>query len=247
LRPLEELSDERLVIFYDQLGAGRSDRPQDTSLWKIERFVEELELLRKQLKLDTIHLFGHSWGSMLAAEYMAQNPSGIKSLILAGPCLSSKRWITDTNMLRKQMPQAIQDTLTLHEGRGTTTSPAYIKATEEFYSRYFCRIPFTDDVQKSFDDQSLSVYNTMWGTNEFTATGNLKYFDRTDVLPKLQLPTLFTCGRFDEATPETTRWYADQVKNSEFKVFEDASHLTMNEKPEEYVKIIREFIAKSEK
>jgi proline iminopeptidase len=246
LRPLAALSDERPVIFYDQLGAGRSDHPKDTSLWNTERFVDELELLRKELHLDTIHLFGHSWGSMLAAEYMSRNPPGIKTLILAGPCLSAKKWISDTNALRKEMPQSIQDTLTIHEERGTTSSPAYIKATEEFYSRYFCRIPFTPEIQKSFDDQSISVYNTMWGNNEFTSTGNLKNFDRTDVLPEISIATLFTCGEFDEATPATTRWYADQVKNSKLVVFEDASHLSMNEKPDEYVKVVREFLVNNE-
>lgn len=246
LRPLEALADDRPVIFYDQLGGGQSDRPQDTSLWKIDRFVEELSIVRRELKLDTVHLFGHSWGTMLATQYMLLSPGGIKSLVLASPCISTEKWLNDTNKLRKQMPQAIQDTLTLHEHRGTVTSPSYIHATEEFYQRYVCRIPYPEDVQKSFDDQGVAVYNTMWGNNEFTATGNLKSFDRTDVLAQLTIPTLFTCGKFDEATPTTTRWYADQVKNSEFKVIEDAAHMTMNEKPKEYVKIIREFLDRSE-
>lgn len=243
LRPLAALSDERPVVFYDQLGSGRSDRTQDTALWKTERFVEELETLRKQLGLDTIHLFGHSWGSMLATEYMSRNPSGVLSVILAGPCISASRWISDANALRKQLPQSVQDTLTFHEERGTTNSQSYVGATDEFYKRHFCRIPFTPDVQKSFDNQSLSVYNTMWGNNEFTATGNLKDFDRTDVLGEISVPTLFTCGEFDEATPETTRWYASRVKNSKVAVIKDASHSTMNEKPEEYVKVLREFIS----
>lgn len=245
-RPLEVLADERPVIFYDQLGGGRSDRPQDTLLWKIDRFVEELSILRKELKLDTVHLLGHSWGTMLATQYMLQSPSGIKSLILASPCISTEKWLNDTNNLRKQMPQAIQDTLRLHEERGTVTSPSYLKATEEFYKRYVCRIPYTKDVQKSFDDQGVAVYNTMWGNNEFTSTGNLKNFDRTEVLSQLTMPVLFTCGQFDEATPATTRWYADQVKNSEFEMIADAAHMTMNEKPQEYAKIIREFINANE-
>ncbi len=242
LRPLAALADERPVIFYDQLGAGRSDRLQDTSLWNIKRFVRELTQLRKALKLDTIHLYGHSWGTMLATEYLTENPPGIRSLIFAGPCISAQRWIADANMLRKQLPQHVQDTLLFHETRGTTSSAGYIRATDEFYKRHLCRIPFTPDVQKSFDDQSLSVYNTMWGTNEFTASGNLKDFDRTDVLSRITVPTLFTCGEFDEATPATTKWYADQVRNSKMVVIEDASHQTMNEKPEEYVKVVREFL-----
>lgn len=246
LRPLVALADERPVIFYDQLGAGKSDRPQDTALWKIDRFVDELELLRQHLNLDTVHLFGHSWGTMLITQYLTKSPKGIKTLILAGPCLNAQQWIKDTNLLRSQLPQAIQDSLKWHEDRGTTSSPGYIRATDEFYKRYFCRIPFTADVQKSFDEQSLSVYNTMWGNNEFTATGNLRNFDRTDVLRTISVPTLFTCGRFDEATPATTQAYAEQVKNSEMVVIEEASHQSMNEKPEEYVTVVREFLGKNE-
>ncbi|HEY0739954.1 MAG TPA: proline iminopeptidase-family hydrolase [Chryseosolibacter sp.] len=247
LRPLAALANERPVIFYDQLGAGRSDRPQDTSLWNIDRFVTELELLCEHLKLDTLHLFGHSWGTMLTTQYLTKSPKGIKTLILAGPCLNAQQWIKDTNLLRSQLPQAIQDSLKWHEDKGTTSSPGYIQATDEFYKRYFCRIPFTPDVQKSFDEQSLSVYNTMWGNNEFTATGNLKNFNRTDVLHTISVPTLFTCGRFDEATPATTQAYAAQVKNSEVVVIEDASHQSMNEKPDEYVKVVREFLGRNER
>ena len=61
MSPLGALADERRVIFYDQLGAGRSDRPDDASLWRVERFVDELATVRDALGLDEIHLLGHSW------------------------------------------------------------------------------------------------------------------------------------------------------------------------------------------
>jgi proline iminopeptidase len=68
LKPLEKLATDRPVIFYDQLGCGRSDRPNDRSLWRIERFVEELAQVRAELKLKELHLYGHSWGTMLAVD-----------------------------------------------------------------------------------------------------------------------------------------------------------------------------------
>jgi proline iminopeptidase len=247
LRPLAALANERPVIFYDQLGSGKSDKPADTSLWKIERFVEELATLRKTLDLDTIHLFGHSWGTMLAMEYMARKPVGVKTLILAGPCISASKWIADANMLRSQLPQSIQDTLTFHEQNGTTNSPGYISATEEFYKRYLSNKPYTTEVQKSMDDLNVDVYRTMWGNTEFSATGNLKKFDRSDDLHNINIPALFTCGEFDEATPGTTAWYAMKVKNSEFRVIKDAAHMTMNEQPEEYVQTVRTFLTKNER
>jgi proline iminopeptidase len=184
---------------------------------------------------------------MLATEYMTKNPTGIKSLILASPCIKTQMWLSDANQLRSELPQNIQDSLTYHEERGTITAQGYINATEEFYKRHVCRIPFPKEVQKSFDDQGIPVYTTMWGNNEFTSTGHLKTFDRTDVLPKISVATLFTCGEFDEATPKTTRWYSEQVKNSEFKIIKGAAHMTMNERPDEYSALIREFLRKNEK
>src|SRR5262249_10200477 len=70
LEPLDALANERPVVFYDQLGCGNSDRPKDKSLWTIEQFVDELAKVRAALKLDRVHILGHSWGTILAVEYM---------------------------------------------------------------------------------------------------------------------------------------------------------------------------------
>lgn len=104
LIPLEKLASDRPVIFYDQLGGGRSDKPNDTSLWKMSRFAKEIETLRKELLLNEIHLFGHSAGTMLAAEYFGTNPKGIKSLILASPVISTKKYLEDRHQLKLQLP-----------------------------------------------------------------------------------------------------------------------------------------------
>src|SRR5512138_3298537 len=82
LEPLEALAETgRQVIFYDQVGCGKSDHPHDPSLWEIKLFVEEVDAVRKFLALDQIHLFGQSWGGFLAQEYMFTEPGGVKSLI----------------------------------------------------------------------------------------------------------------------------------------------------------------------
>lgn len=84
LEPLTALADERPVILYDQLGGGKSDRPDKPALWTLGRFVEELTQLCARLGLRQFHLYGHSWGSMLALEYALNQPAGLVSLILAG-------------------------------------------------------------------------------------------------------------------------------------------------------------------
>src|SRR5262245_56578273 len=61
LEPLAKLAADRPVVFYDQLGCGRSDQPNDSTLWTIDHFVAELAEVRKQLGLGRVHLLGTSW------------------------------------------------------------------------------------------------------------------------------------------------------------------------------------------
>jgi proline-specific peptidase len=246
LKPLEVLGDDRPVIFYDQLGSGKSDRPHDSTLWTVARFTDELEKIRRELKLDEVHIFAHSWGTILATEYLARTPRGIKTIVFASPAISVERWLADANRLKQDLPEAVRDSLNINEKRGTTNSPGYTAATEAFYRQHVCRIPYPVEVSETFAEINMEVYGTMWGNNEFTCTGNLRSFDRSEVLKKIDVPVLFTCGAFDEATPSTTRWYASQVPHAQIAVVPDASHMTMNEKPEAYPVIIREFLNQHE-
>lgn len=86
------------------------------------------------------------------------------------------------------------------------------------------------------------IYNFMWGASEFTVTGTLQDYDAAEWLRELKMPALFTCGRYDEATPEATAYYASLVRDSQFHVFENSSHMPSVEEPEAYTKKIQEFL-----
>ena len=133
LNPLEQVAADRPVVFYDQLGAGRSDRPSDQSLWRVDRFVSELAAIREALGLEEVHLLGHSWGSMLAMEYLRTEPQGMRSLILASPVMSVKRWAEDAEKLIAELPEDMQQAIEHHQAAGTTDDPAYQAATMEYY------------------------------------------------------------------------------------------------------------------
>jgi proline iminopeptidase len=247
LNPLAKLADERPVIFYDQLGAGRSDKPTDTKLWRVERFIEELVRLRNALGLDEVHILGHSWGTMLAADYMLTKPANVKSLILASPALSVSRWLKDADTLKRRLSEATQAAIARHEQDGAFDSPEYQAAVTEYYKRYLCRRdPWPDDVNKTFAELGQSVYVTMWGPSEFTATGTLRTYERAEQLKGLTLPVLFTAGRYDEATPETTEYYRSLIPGARLKILEHSGHLTMQDEPDAYVEVVRAFLREVE-
>ncbi len=248
LESLEALSGERPVVFYDQLGCGNSDRPEDTSLWTVERFVAELEQVRIALKLDMVHILGQSWGTMLSVEYLLRkNPSGVKSLILSAPFLSTPIWAEDQRKLITQLDPEIQKTMFDCEQTGDYESVAYQNAMMVFYEKHLCRInPWPDCIQRTFEKMGVAVYNYMWGPSEFTTTGTLANADVTNELSKIEVPTLFTCGEFDEATPVSTLLFQRMLPGSEIKIFQDASHQHHIEQKDVYNSLVREFIARND-
>jgi proline iminopeptidase len=243
LKPLAALADERPVVFYDQLGSGRSDRPSDTTLWRIERFVEELGQVREALGLDQIHLLGHSWGTMLAVDYLLTRPAGVRSVILASPALSIPRWLADADSLVHTLPDSLQRIIARHEAAGTTADAEYQGAVEAYYRTYLARrLPWSADLDSTFEGFGQPLYTYMWGPSEFTATGTLKSYDRTDRLGELALPALFTAGRYDEAVPGTVAFYQLQVRGSRLAILDQSAHLTMQDEPARYVEIVRQFL-----
>ena len=130
---------------------------------------------------------------------------------------------------------------------GVTDTPEYQGAVMEFYRRYLARKePWSADIDSTFAQLNTDLYGYMWGPSEFAATGTLKDYDRTDRLPELALPVLFTAGRYDEATPSTVAFFQSQVPGAELAILEASAHLTMQDEPEEYVRIIRDFLRRVE-
>jgi L-proline amide hydrolase len=235
-------SNTRRVILYDQLGCGRSDQPDDPSLWRVERFVEELSIVRRALALEEIHLLGQSWGGMLAIEYALTQPQGLVSLILASTLSSMPLWVAEANRLRNELPPEVQATLLRHEATGTTDDPEYLQAMQVFYERHVIRVvPMPDQVKRALD-QVGQVYYTMNGPSEFHVIGNLKNWDRTDRLADIRVPTLITSGRYDESTPLINELLHKGIAGSEWIIFEHSSHMAHIEEPDVYLPTIQSFI-----
>ncbi len=248
LNPLKELGDERPVIFFDQLGCGRSDKITDTSLLTTENFVEQLEQVRKALGLKEYYLLGQSWGTMLGTDYYLKYPEGMKALILSSPAISIPMWLKDADTLIATLPDSIQIAIRINEKNKTFNTPEYKEAIKIYYEKFVARkLPWSPDVDSSFSQMGQNVYTYMGGPSEFTMIGPLKDYDRTSRLHEIKIPTLFITGEFDEARPVTVKYYASLVKDAKFEIIKNAAHLTMQDNAEDNVKIIREFLSHLER
>jgi proline iminopeptidase len=246
LTPLQALAnDGRQVIFYDQLGCGKADSPPDERLYTIQRAVDEVDAVRRALGLEKVILYGHSWGAMLAIEYLCQGRGqGVEKLILGGALASTAQAAAGQQRLIDQMPDGKGARLHALEAAGQTSSPEYLALVDLFYKLHVCRADPDPEAAKSFDYIAKSIaYRVMNGPNEFTITGVIKDWDRRADLPKIAVPTYITTGEFDEVTLDCHQTIRDGIKGSTLEVFKDCSHMTMLEKPAEYAAALRRFIA----
>jgi proline iminopeptidase len=247
LKPLERLAgSDRRVVVYDQLGCGDSDRPDDPSLWRADRFVDELEALRTHLGLDGFDLYGHSWGGMLATDYALAHQERLRSLVLASTIADAALLQREMQRLLEAFPVEVRETLRRHEEAGTTESAEYQDAIRAVYRVHLCRRdPWPPEVEKTFEDFAMDVYVPMWGPSEFAYDGNLSDWNRVDRLHEIRVPTLITVGRHDELTPACSEQIQHEIPHSELVVFEEGSHMTFWEEPERYLDIVDDFLQRT--
>ena len=244
---LAALADERPVVFYDQLGCGRSDRPEDASLWTLERFVQELQQVRDALGLHEVHLLGHSWGTMLAAEYVLGDPQGVRSAILSGPVMSARMYRDGLAVLRSRLPDDVRAVLDRHESAGTTSDAEYQEAMAVFYARHMSLLPARPpEAQEAFEQFGEACYLAMWGPSELLMTGNLRDFDVTGRLGSLRLPVLLVVGRADLTRPEEAEYYRSLIPGARLEILEQSAHIPMLEEPEAFVSLVRRFLRQVE-
>lgn len=236
----------RQVIFYDQLGSGLSDRPDDDLLWTIETFIEELEAVRKHLHLDTIDILGHSWGGMLAASYLLTLPKGVRKAILASAMLNMPLYQAEVEKLKRDLPPEVYIQLKKHEAAGTTDSREYQDAHREYDLRHIYRpgkTVFPKEYQRAEGiTYGYLSYYTLWGVSEAYANGTLKDWSLFDRLHEIALPVLITSGQYDELTPEQALQTYERIANAKIRIFTAASHSAHVELEEEYLQTITDFL-----
>ena len=231
------------VVAYDQLGCGRSDRPDDTSLWHIDRYIHEVETVRKTLELGKVHLLGQSWGTFLAIEYVLNFPDRIKTLILANGAGDIPHLVNELNRLRNALGSETVKMMLRHEAEGTIDHPEYQAAITILNYRHVCRLDdWPAPVKRSLDDWNMDVYGTMQGPNEFTFTGNYKDWSRLADMHKITEPVLVLCGMHDELTPACSMQMHHELPNSRIKVFKNSAHMPFYEEPDAYFNTLLDFL-----
>jgi proline iminopeptidase len=246
LKSLEALSDERPVVIYDQLGAGKSDRVTDTTLFTIPHFVAELDSLRAHLGYERWHVLGHSWGTILGLEYYRAHPDRVASLTLASAAIDMPTWEKNVRRMIGTLSDSAQRAIKAREADGNFAAPDYQAANGEFMAKYVVRTAVGPDIDSTLGTYNPAVYEYMQGPSEFTITGTIKRYNGTAFLRQVKVPLLFTVGEFDEAHPPTIRRQASLAPGAKVAVIPGAAHLTSWDNPSENTRVVREFLRSAE-
>ena len=231
------------LYYYDQLGVGNSDQPDDTSLWTLDRYREEVEQVRKGLGLDRFILYGHSWGSLLGIEYALAHQDHLKALILSDMTASIDAYEKYAQKLLGELTEQERATLAKYEAEGKFDAPEYQEIMfGKVYARHVVRLdPWPEPAMRSFQKMNAKIYNTMQGPNEFVITGNLKDWDRWQQLSKIHVPTLVIAGRHGTMSPDDIRRMGQLIPNSR-TILHDGSHLGMYDDQQTYFREVIRFV-----
>jgi proline iminopeptidase len=229
--PLEELADERPVVLYDQIGCGKSDRPNDIE-WSVDVFRDEVQAVRDQLELERIHLLGTSWGGMLALEHVLSGATGVVSLVLSSTLASIDEWAQEQVRLLRGMslePVSADD-------------PEHERINELYFDEHFYRGPKPRaELERMQAERAVDVYCAMQGPNEWTVTGALRGWDVTDRLHEIGIPTLVIRGRYDMCTEKVAARLLDGIRGAREVVLEHSSHTPVLEETAPYLEALRGF------
>ena len=236
-------------IYYDQLGTGFSDNPNDTALWDLSRYVEEVEQVRKALHLDhsNFYLLGHSWGGILSMRYALKYQKNLKGLIISNMMASCPKYGEYSEVLQKDLDPQVLKQIKDIEATKDYANPKYMELLmANFYNKHILRLPvnqWPEPVNRAFSRLNQSLYITMQGPSEMGLAGKLTHWDVSKQLPQLTLPTLVIGAKYDTMDPEYMKWMATQVKNGTY-LFCQGSHMSMYDDQETYMNGLIEFLLK---
>lgn len=233
------------IVFYDQFGCGRSDYPKNESDYSLEYAVEEVEGVRRAtFGNQKIHLFGNSWGGMLSLAYAIKYQENLTTLVSSSGLSNVPETVKEMHRLISQLPAKYKNAIEEHERKGDFDNPEYVEASEYFMKKHLLRMEeYPEDVMRSLQMMNdRGTYLKMNGPSEFTINGLIKNINFDSDLKRITVPTLITCGKYDEVTPKIAESIHGEIKGSVLKMFNESSHMAFWEERESYIGYISDFM-----
>jgi proline iminopeptidase len=237
--------------YYDQLGSAFSDQPDDSSLWELDRFVDEVEQVRQALGLEPENfvLYGQSWGGILAIEYALAYPQRLKGVVISNMMSDVPAYNAYAqDVLKPTMDQDALREIESLEVAGDIENPRYMELLyEHHYLRHVLRLPpeeWPNPVQRAFAAINPAVYVSMQGPSELGISEDAKLarWSRFDDLASIQLPALVIGARYDTMDPAHMEQMAERLPHGQYLHCPEGSHLAMYDDQRTYFSGLVDFL-----
>jgi len=234
---------------YDQLGSYYSDQPTDSTLWKTERFVEEVEQVRKAIGADStnFYIIGNSWGGILGMEYALKYQKNMKGLLISNMVASAPEYgkYAEEVLARQMDPKVLAEVRDI-EAKKDFNNPRYMELLiPNFYHEHICRLKeWPDALNRTFKHGNSSIYVRMQGPSEFGISGLLEKWDIKNRLKEISVPTLMIGAKYDTMDPKAMEEQSKMVKNGSYLYCPNGSHLAMWDDQKTYMNGVISFIKK---
>jgi proline iminopeptidase len=248
---LSPLAKSQRVVYYDAFGTGKSDRAQGDQKYTFARDVENVEGLRKALRLGKIDVLGHSYGGMVAQAYALRYPESVRRLVLAdtswGGAMSQAHRDNALSELRDQYPETYERVVKVHGQGFHTCSKGYRDAYDAppgfllFYNNSAFR-----DLIRTADPPDSKVLCAIEGDDyDFVAGSEMAKLDFHMQLKNLNMPMLIISGRFDRGMlPRYAVQFKTYAPKAQFVMFEKSGHFPFIEEPVEFIRVVEDFLRK---
>jgi proline iminopeptidase len=220
--------------------------------------VEDIETLRQALGLGRMSLLGHSFGGVLVQAYAFKYQKNLSHLILGSTFASTTELNQALARMKAEMDPKDRDRVSALEAGGLfgqgeiwergRYSEEYAKLAwgKGYFPYVYQNHPDPNyDPLSSNTSTAWDVYREMWGSDgEFVVDGNLKEVEYVDQLSQIKVPTLIIVGDHDESDPKMSREMHERIAGSQLVILPNSGHMTFVDQPEQFLKAVREFVAR---
>jgi proline iminopeptidase len=242
---LTALARNHLLFVYDQRGIGRSTLVTDSVALAAQRYVEDLEAIRKHLGVEQLTLLGHSWGAAPAALYAMQFPKRVRRMILVGTIPAEGSALVSAF----QTMAAARDTATRRRmaelSRIRAVTPDDRAACREYYQLWFTPFFGASDAARRMKGDvcagSPESLRNKQNVDKFTFA-SLGNWDWTTSLSKVVVPTLIIQGERDPLPIEAARKWAAAMPNARLLELKGIGHFSYVEAPDVFFAAVDRFL-----
>jgi len=250
------LARNNRLVFIDERGSGKSTKLESPAEYTVENMVEDVEAVRKALRLGKINLLGHSCGGVLAQAYALRYQKNLSRLVLCSTFHSTSAMNEVFKAMKTNMPPELRERIDKLEAAGLYghgkdyeknryPSEYMVAAWGEGYFPYiFQKRPNANYDPTSEGNMAWDVYREMWGSHgEFVIDGNLASVEYAGRLPSIKVPTLITVGDHDECAPSLSKEMHRLIPGSKLVVLPESGHMTFVDQPRLFLEAVQGFLS----